>query len=49
MPNYVLNKMKVQGEKEKVKELFDFIKADDGFCMDFNNITPMPHGQEFLN
>ena len=21
MPNYVLNKMKVQGEKEKVKEL----------------------------
>ena len=27
MPNYVLNKMKVQGEKEKVKELFDFIKA----------------------
>lgn len=31
MPNYILNKLKVQGEKEKVKELFNFIKADDGF------------------
>ncbi len=42
MPNYVVNKLKVQGDKQKVKELFDFIKSDDGFCMDFNKITPMP-------
>ena len=42
MPNYVVNKLKVQGDKQKVKELLNFIKSDDGFCMDFNKITPMP-------
>lgn len=42
MPNYIVNKLELKGEKEKIKEVFDFIKADNGFCIDFNKITPMP-------
>lgn len=42
MPNYVVNKLKVTGKHEEVTELLNFIKSDDGFCIDFNKITPMP-------
>ena len=42
MPNYVVNKIKIKGKKEEIDKLLSFIKADDGFCIDFNKITPMP-------
>lgn len=42
MPNYVVNKIKITGTQEEVTKLLNFIKSDDGFCIDFNKITPMP-------
>lgn len=42
MPNYVVNKLRISGNKNEIKKLLDFIKADNGFCIDFNKITPMP-------
>lgn len=42
MPNYVVNKIKIKGNKEEIDKLLNFIKADDGFCIDFNKIIPMP-------
>lgn len=42
MPNYVVNKLKITGRKEEILEALNFIKADEGFCIDFNKITPMP-------
>lgn len=43
MPNYIINKLQVIGEPEKIKEVMDFIRSDDGkWRMDFNKIVPIP-------
>lgn len=41
MPNYITNKLKVNGTPEQVKEVLDFINSENG-SIDFNKITPMP-------
>ena len=43
MPNYIINKLNVIGEMEKVKEVMDFIRSDDGeLRIDFEKIVPFP-------
>jgi len=43
MPNYIINKLQVIGELDKVEEVMDFIRSDDGECrMDFQKIVPIP-------
>lgn len=47
MPNYITNKLKINGNLEDVEEVLDFIKIEDGEVngigtIDFNKITPMP-------
>lgn len=48
MPNHITNRLNVEGKKEDIDKLFDFIKSDvndeDGkfVLIDFNKIIPMP-------
>ena len=50
MANYITNKLKIVGSKEKIQKVFDFIKIEKDFdkdingigTIDFNKITPMP-------
>jgi hypothetical protein len=41
MPNWTTNQLLLTGDKDRIKELLDFIKGDDE-VIDFNNIIPMP-------
>ena len=41
MPNWVMNEVTVEGEEDKVKELFSFIKSKET-AFDFNILIPMP-------
>lgn len=49
MPNWCLNQLKIEGNKNRVAEFFDFIKGDtpsedngEILLFDFNKIFPMP-------
>ena len=42
MPNYVMNRLKLSGTEEEVKEVMDYIRADNGERIDFNKIVPIP-------
>jgi hypothetical protein len=47
MPNHIQNRLRLEGAKEQISEVFDFLrseKLEDGVHapMDFNKITPMP-------
>ena len=43
MPNYVRNNLSFKGSRERVREILEFIKREDGAgCIDFNKIVPMP-------
>lgn len=45
MPNHITNKLKINGSKELVKEIKDYLKTeyDEGIIgIDFNKIIPMP-------
>jgi hypothetical protein len=47
MPDYVENKLIINGDEEKIKEVVDFLKSKDeltgeDIAIDFNKITPMP-------
>jgi hypothetical protein len=41
MPNWVINKLRVEGNTQEVEKLFNHI-SDDGRCIDFEKIIPMP-------
>lgn len=41
MPNWVFNKVYFSGNKEKIKELKDFVTTSES-CFDFNKLIPMP-------
>lgn len=44
MPNYITNRLTIDGTKEQIAEVLEFIKYDElGIgTIDFNKITPMP-------
>lgn len=51
MPNYIKNRIEIIGQKDKVKEVVEFLREKDenmdegqteAHAIDFNNITPMP-------
>lgn len=41
MPNWVINKLRVEGNPQEVEKLFNHI-SDDGRSIDFEKIIPMP-------
>lgn len=48
MPNHVTNKVVIIGKSERIKEIVEFLKSEDGIqSIDFNKIIPMP--VELLN
>jgi hypothetical protein len=40
MPNWTTNQLIIEGDKDKIRELLDFIKGENG-VIDFNKIIPM--------
>ena len=45
MPNHITNKLKINGSKEQIKNIKDFLKIEYDDCVvgiDFNKIIPMP-------
>lgn len=43
MPNWVINSVSFEGKQERINELLEKIKGDDGVeVVDFNKIIPMP-------
>ena len=48
MPNHVTNKVVIIGKSERILEIVEFLKSEDGIqSIDFNKIIPMP--VELLN
>ena len=44
MPNHIKNRLIINGSKEQIEEVKNFLKAKDeeNVAMDFSNITPIP-------
>lgn len=45
MPNYIRNRLIINGSKEEIEEVKNFLRTDDeegSLDMDFRNITPIP-------
>lgn len=48
MPNWVTNKVVIIGKTERIKEIVELLKSEDGTrCIDFDKVIPMP--EELLN
>ena len=41
MPNWVMNRVEIEGKEERVQELLKFVKTEES-VFDFNTIIPMP-------
>lgn len=42
MPNYVMNRLQLDGENDAVRVVREFIRGDGGCQIDFNKIVPVP-------
>lgn len=53
MPNYITNRLRIEGNEQEVNEVLDFLKSEEkersgkNKVIDFNNIIPLPVGVDW--